>query len=262
MYNHNVAEKPQINLLTKKEHMGRKNRSSNWVWGLFLLGVAAFVVINQFKGFANLGIGSIIAAVLSVVFFVQCIANLSFAPLPIPLAVLYIVFQVPFELPYIKPWLLILASVLASAGLSILLPRKHKIRECGNYSHSGDHHPQMRTEDGDNDNNPVININFGAVSRRLHANSLETAQLHCRFGALEIFFDQAELSPNGAEATLDCSFGAIKLLVPKHWRITDKVNCSLGGIDVDNRYAAPAENAPQLTLTGNVSLGGIEVRYI
>ncbi len=242
--------------------MGMKNRSSNWVWGLFLLLAAAFVVINQFNGFANLGIGSIIAAALSVIFFVQCIANLSFAPLPIPLAVLYIVFQAPFELPYIKPWLLILASVLATAGLSILLPRKLKHRECGNYSRPEKHQPQMRTEDGGNENNPVININFGAISRRLHADSLETAKLYCRFGALEIFFDQAQLSPNGAEATLDCSFGAIKLLIPKHWRVIDKVSCSLGGIDVENRYAAPAENAPQLTLAGTVSLGGIEVRYI
>jgi cell division septal protein FtsQ len=29
-----------------------------------------------------------------------------------------------------------------------------------------------------------------------------------------------------------------------------------------NQFAALAENAPQLSLTGNVSLGGIEIRYI
>jgi len=242
--------------------MNMRNRSSNVIWGIFLLLAAAFVLINQLDGFADIGAGSIILAVLSLVFFVQCIANLNFALLPIPLAVLYMVFQAPCDLPYIKPRILIVATVLASVGLSILLPRKFKYRGCGNNSRSGESSSQMRTENGSSDNNPVISVNFGGISRRLLAENLETAQLHCNFGALEIFFDQAGLSPGGAEAALDCSFGAIKLIIPKHWLVIDKINCTLGGVDIEKRYAPPEENAPQLTLTGSVSLGGIEVRYI
>jgi hypothetical protein len=105
-------------------------------------------------------------------------------------------------------------------------------------------------------------VNFGAVSRRLLADSLETVRLHCNFGALEIYFDHAELSGNGATVDLDCSFGAIKLLIPKHWRVIDNLNCTLGGVDADKKFPGLAENAPRLTLTGNVSLGGVEVRYI
>jgi len=232
------------------------------VWGIFLLLAAAFVLINQFDGFAGISAGSIILAVLSLVFFVQCIASLNFALLPIPLAVLYMVFQAPCDLPYIRPRTLIAATVLASAGLYILLPRKHWNHGCGNNSRSGDPFPQMRTEDSHKDNNPVINLNLGAISRRLHADSLETVHLHCNFGALEVFFDQAEISPNGAEAALDCSLGAIKLIIPKHWRVVDKINCTLGGVDIEKQYADPETNAPQLTLTGNVSLGGIEVRFV
>jgi len=239
-----------------------KSRSSNLVWGFFLLLAAAFVLINQFNGFAGIGAGSIIVAVLSVVFFVQCIANLNFALLPIPLAVLYWVFQAPCDLPFIQHKTLIIAAVLATIGLSILLPRKFRNHGCGNNSRSEDHQPQMQTEDGSNDNNPVINVNFGGISRRLHAGSLETVQLHCNFGALEVFFDQAGISPNGAEVMLDCSLGAIKLFIPKHWRIIDKINCTLGGVDIEKHYAPAEENAPQLTLAGNVSLGGIEVRFI
>jgi len=239
-----------------------KNRSSNFIWGILLLAAAAFVLVNQFNGFTNIGTGSIVLTILSLVFFVQCIANLNFALLPIPLAVLYMVFQAPCDLPYIKTRILIIATVLASIGLSILLPRKHWHRGCGNYNRSGDHHPQMRTEDGNNDNNPFININFGSISRRLHADSLETVQLQCNFGALEILFDQAQISPNGAEVMLNCSFGAIELLIPKHWRVIDQIKCTLGGVDIDKRFAVPEENAPQLTLSGSVSLGGVEIRYI
>ena len=244
---------------------------SKWIWGTFLLLAAVFALANQFGGFVELGIGSFIAAFLALAFLVQCVAHLTFAPLPIPLAALYIIFQNPLELPYLQPWMLILAAALASAGLLVLLPKKnwHKrlSDSCGghhihHHSRSGDHHPQMRAEDGGNDNNPSVSVNFGAASRYLHADCLETAQLYCSFGALEVFFDQAQLSPNGAEAVCYCSFGAITIYVPRHWQVIDRLSCSLGGVDIDHRFAAPAENAPRLTLTGSVSLSGLEVRFV
>jgi len=242
-----------------------KNRSSNFLWGILLLLAAAFVLINQFNqfnGFPEISTGKIILAILSFVFLVQCIANLNFSLLPIPLAVLYIVFQSACDLPYIKPRVLIISAILALIGLSILLPKKPKNHGCKKFNNSGDGHTQVNTEDGSNDNNPIININFGAVSRRLHADSLETVQLQCNFGALEIFFDQVNISPNGAEAALNCSFGAIKLFVPKHWRIINHIRCTLGGVDIDKQFTVPEENAPQLTLHGNVSFGGIEIQYV
>ena len=240
-----------------------KTRYSNLIWGTFLLLAAVFILLNQFNDFADIGIGSIIVAALSLIFLVQCIVDGRFALIPVSLAVLYITFQTSLELPYMQPWTLILVSVLAALGLSILFPRKYWYgkTESKHFSQKGDQ-PQMRAEYGGNDNNPSVSVNFGAVSRHLCADSLETAQLYCNFGALEVFFDQVQLSPNGAEATLNCSFGAIKLYLPKHWRIINRLNCTLGGVDTDKNFTALAENAPQLTLAGSVSLGGIEVRYI
>jgi len=239
-----------------------RNRSSNFFWGILLLAAAAFVLINQFNGFTSFGTGRIIAAILALVFFVQCIANVNFAALPIPLAVWYFVFQPRCDLPYIQPKILVFAAVLAVIGLSILLPRRYKHHNHGEYSRSGDHHPQMRTDYGNYDNNPVINVNFGSLSRRLHADGLKTVQLQCNFGALEIFFDQVDINPDGAEVMLNCSFGAIKLFIPKHWHVIDRIKCSLGSVDIDKSFTAPEEYAPQLTLSGSVSLGGIEIRFL
>jgi hypothetical protein len=95
----------------------------------------------------------------------------------------------------------------------------------------------------------------------LNADSLETVRLSCNFGAMEIYFNQVELSPNGAEADINCSFGGIQLFIPKHWQVIDKLHCTLAGVNVKS-FTAPAENAPRLTLNGSVSLGGVEVKYI
>ena len=250
--------------------MKNKSGFSKWIWGTFMLLAATFLLVNQFSGFVEIGIGSIIVAVLSLAYAVQCIARLPFASLPIPLAVLYYVFQKPLNFPEFQLWILLLAALLATIGLYVLLPRRFAQKNgvfgvhYGSLHHSnnGDDQPQIHTEDGGNENNPSVSVKFGNVSRYLHADCLETAQLYCNFGALEVFFDKVQLSPNGAFVNCNCSFGGMTIFVPKHWHVVDNLNCTLGGVDIDNRFAAPVENAPQLTLTGSVLLGGIEVRFV
>ena len=250
--------------------MRNKYGVSKWVWGTFMLLAAAFVLSNQFGGFMDIGVGSIIVAALSLAFIVQCIARLSFSPLPLPLAVLYYVFQEPLGFPYIKLWTLLLAAFLATIGLFALLPRRFSrehtvhIGYHGNRTskHKGECDPEEHIEDGGNENNPSVSVSFGSVSRYLHADCLETAQLYCNFGALEVFFDKAQPSPEGATVSCNCSFGGMTLFIPKHWHVIDNLNCTLGGVEMDNRFATPTENAPQITLEGSVLLGGIEIRLI
>jgi len=236
-----------------------KSKSSNLLWGFFLLFAAVFVVANQFNGFINFGIGSIITIIFSLAFLIHCIANLNFALLPFPLALLYIVFQAPMDLPELQIWVLILASVLASIGLAILFPRKYRFIH--KFGHD-DSPTQIHTENLGSDNNPVVSVNFGAISRRLQAESLETVKLYCNFGAMEIFFDRAEPGSNSVQADITCSFGAIKLYIPKHWQVIDRLKCTLGGIDMDSGFTGTGENAPKLILSGNVSMGGVEVQSI
>jgi hypothetical protein len=232
------------------------------IWGTFWLLAAAFIIVSQLDGFANIGVGSIIVTILSVAFIVQCVAYLKFAPLPVPLAVLYVIFRTTLGWPEINAWALIAASVLASLGLVMLLPGPR----WGNgkpRAKSGDScHQEVRTESVSGDDNPSVSVNFGAVSRRIQSGNLESVRLYCNFGALEIYLDGARPCANGAEADLNCSFGAMKLFVPKHWRVIDRINCALGGVDMDKTFASAPENAPRLTLTGSVSLGGVEVRSV
>jgi hypothetical protein len=239
-----------------------KSRFTNLFWGALLLLAAAFVLTNKFIGFADIGIGSIVIIILALAFIVHCLAHLHIAPLVIPLAVLYFIFRESLGLPVIPTWKLITAAALAFIGLGILIPRKrYSCNQCGGDSgRSGDHQQKIPAE-GNNDNNPYVSVNFSAVSRSLNADSLETVRLSCNFGALEIFFNQVELSSNGADAFINCSFGGIQLFIPRHWQVIDKLNCRLAGVDIKS-FAAPAANAPRLTLNGSVSLGGVDVKYI
>jgi hypothetical protein len=245
-----------------------KSKFSNFIWGVFLLLAAAFVLTNKFSnkfiGFADIGVVGIVIAILALAFIVQCLARLHIAPIVIPLAVLYIIFRNPLTnlgLPEIQTWKLIVAAALAFIGLNILIPRgRRSCKQCNNPGGSGEQQQKIPAE-GNKDNNPYVGVNFGAVSRSLNADSLETLRLSCNFGAMEIYLNQVELSPNGAQADINCSFGGIQLFVPRHWQVIDRLHCTLAGVTIKS-FTAPAENAPRLTLNGSVSLGGVEVRYI
>jgi len=258
---------------------GKKHRA--WGWGVFLLLVAALVIASQFGGFPDLGFWSIAIAILAAAFFVQCIADASFASLPIPIAALYYIFQRPLELPVLNFWPLVLITLLVTAGLHVIIPQKKfkfkyssgkknknkndidvvYIDDDGDVTSQKINTDEGQFEEGGGDNNPRISVKFGGGSRYLHADALETVELDCSFGGLEVYFDHVTLSPDGAEAFLDCKFGSIEMYIPRHWHVIDNTSSSLGSIEYSGR-TIPTENPPVLKVTGSVSCGSIEIRRI
>lgn len=238
-------------------------RFSKVVWGFFFLGLAALLIVNQLQGVACFGIGSIILTVLALAIIVHCVSQLQFGLLPVPAAMLYIVFGAFLGLPEISTWALLIAAVLASIGLSTIFPRRNFC--CGPaFFHFGSRKKKQKisAEEVKDDNNPYVSVHLGAISRNLFADNLESAQLDCHLGSLEVYFDRVTLSPNGAVVNLNCKCGAIQLYIPRSWHVIDKTSCAIGEVDVQDCFAAAAENVPKLTLTGTVSMGSLEVRGI
>jgi len=246
-------------------------------WGLFLLLAAALVLANQFGDFIELGIWSIVVAALAVAFLVQSLIDLSFSTLPIPIAALYYVLQKPllhpqFGLPLVDFWPLVLVTALATAGLFVLLPKRifRRIKNNVEIVYTDNNgvtetrsiDDKTKIEESGGDNNPRISVQFGSLSRYLHADSLESLELDCSFGSLEVYLDNVHLSPNGAEVFIDCKFGSIELYVPSEWRVIDNLSTSLGNAEVKSRRGDQDENAPTLKINGNVSLGNVEVSRI
>lgn len=234
-------------------------KHNNWFWGVFFVLAAVFVVASQVasNSFAQLGFWSILAAVALAAMFIQSLVKLNYFGVFLSLALTYWIFQLPLHLFIISPWLLILAAVLLSIGFHIIFSKHTK---CQYVSRHGK--DEYHTVEEIDDNNPYVKVSLGASSKYLHADSLKSGQFYCNLGSLEVYFDQVQLDPNGAEIYVDCSLGAINLYFPKTWRVIDKLNSSLGGVKNETRFNNPHENAPQVTVTGNVSLGAVEVHYI
>lgn len=234
-------------------------KSRNWFWGIFFLLAAIFVIAIQIGSFGQIGFFSIAATILLAAFFIHSIIYRNFFGIFVPLALLYMIYQQPLKLIAITPWLLLLSAVLASIGFSCIFHSNPKRKRC--YSQNCVEHFNQTAENID-DNNPYAKVSFGESSEYLHADNLQSGQFYSSFGSLEVFFDQAQLSHDGAEIFVDCSFGEMKLFIPRHWQVLNKVRASLGSVKNDVRMATPEEDAPKLTLTGNVQFGNVEIHYI
>ncbi len=233
-------------------------KHNNWFWGIFFILAAVFVIASQVTGFASIGFWTIAASILLVALLIQSLVKLNYFGVFLPLSLGYMLYQEPLNLYYISPWLLLLAAVLLSIGFhTAFRSRPKKVLK----SQRKPHGSEATIEEID-DNNPAAKVTFGASNKYLHADNLKSGQFYCNFGALEVYFDHVTLAPEGAEIFVDCSLGAVKLFVPRSWRIVDKMNAGLGGVKDEARAGRPSDDAPTLTLTGNVSLGVVEISYI
>ncbi|MCL2366673.1 MAG: cell wall-active antibiotics response protein [Oscillospiraceae bacterium] len=249
-----------------------KQKTENWGWAAFWLIVPALVLINHFSGFVQLGIWSIITGAVAVAMLIYCIGTLSLASLPFPIATLYFLLQTPLELPFIPFWTLVMVTVPLVIALHVLIPRRfktgrraasHWTGECGfGKDEDFDADEEMVIDENDDENNPYISVKFGGASRYLHSDCLESLDLRCAFGGMDIYMDQVQLSPNGATVYVDCKFGGIDIYVPSHWRVIDQMSAAIGASEVDDRLQSADADAPTLTLRGNVSFGGVDVNRI
>jgi hypothetical protein len=233
-------------------------KSKNLFWGLFFLALAVFTIASQVGAFGEIGVLSVLEGVLLAALIIYSLISLNFFGVFIPLAFLYIIFRQPLGLPEVSTWMLLLTGLLTSIGFSIIFHKKNKYKSKCDY----EGHDCSQTSETIDDNNPSAKVRFSSSSKYLHSDNLESANFAASFGALEVFFDKTQLSPQGAEVFLDCSFAEIKLYIPRNWRVIENINVSLAEVKYNNRMAVIEENAPRLTLKGNVQFGGIEIVYI
>ncbi len=231
-------------------------KKKNIFWGIFFIVATVVLIASQVGSKGSISFWSLLGTILLVAVIIQSAIYRVFPGIFIPAALIYIIYQGPLNWPYLSPWVLIIAAILVSIGFHILF----KNRLLPRFAY---HDNSTRISGNDDDNNPKLSVSFGNTSRYLHSTGLESGRFSASFGSLEVYFGDAVLSPGGAVISMDCSFGSIKLYVPRTWRIAESLDSSFGGINYSNSgIAAPDTNLPQLTLTGSVSMGNIELTYI
>ncbi len=237
-------------------------KKRNIFWGIFFILATVILISSQLVSFMQLNFWSVLATILLVAVIIQSCVHRVWIGLFLPLALLYMIYWHPLGLPDIAPWILIVAALLLTIAFHILFKSKPPVYYIHNRK-AGINDSDGNVSENDDENHPVISVSLGAAVRYLRSNCLETADLKVSLGAIEVYFDHTTLSPSGAEVFLNCHLGAIKLFIPRNWPVINNTNGSMGGIEFKNTgLSAPDPSLPTLRLSGNVSMGGIEVVYI
>jgi hypothetical protein len=233
-------------------------KNKNWFLGFFFLLSAIFVIVSQTGDLGEISVMSILATLFLAALIFHSLISRNFFEIFIPLSFLYMIYYKPLALTYISPWLLILSAVLTSVGFSLLFQRQPK--KAGLF-HDGTKHFSQINENIDN-NNPYAKVTLSSSSMYLHSEGLQGGHFISYLGELEVYFDQVQLSTGDVEIFLECNLGTIKLYVPRYWNVDDNMHSILGEVKNYSKHIKLSENAPQLTLVGNVIMGNVEIQYV
>ena len=233
-------------------------KNKNWFWGIFFVAAAILVLVNQLGYFADVGLFSLFLTLLLIPVMVKSVLIINFPGILFPAAFLCIIYAEPLGITNLTPWTVLIAALFGSIGLSILFQKKKRFDSHSHHDRRDKHFKNViNIPDG---NTVTFGTSFSSGVKYVNSREFQKANLSAKFGALKVYFDEAGLSPDGAEINFDVSFAGVELYIPRTWNIVNNINVSLGGVEEKNRRGE--SGGPAVTLTGNVRFSGVEIIYV
>lgn len=236
-------------------------RKSNIFWGIILVLGALLILLNSFGvhlGFGGfkLWIGIILGAAL-----VRSVISVNIEGVCFSAALLIITFAKELGVSPVNWLQILLVALLMSVGLNLLFG--DKIRRSRRERREG-HRGMGQYEqvvDGRDYDHIEVSVKCGSVVKYVNSDNFVSGDLRTAFGALVVYFDNAIIQNASAEVNVDVSFGAMKLYVPKTWKVENYISNSFAGVD-ERGKSQWTEGGKILYLKGNISFGAVEIYYI
>jgi len=219
-------------------------------WGLLFILSGAFLVTNQLGYLGeNLNVFSIIFTIFLIPVFISSLFKRNFFASMLSLGLLTILYKGELNLDGLSNFVIILTAILMGIGLHILFGKHCKC-----------HNEHFDKIINDTDSSEVnLDVSFGSSIKYVNTDNFLKANIKCSFGAIKMYFDNANIADDSAVINLDVSFAGVELFIPKDWKIINKVDVTLGAVEQKN---TSSKTNKTVILSGNVSLGGIEIMYI
>ncbi len=108
---------------------------------------------------------------------------------------------------------------------------------------------------------------LGGITDRSVSQYFRGGHLTAFLGGVSVDLRQTTVIEKPARIHVNAILGVVEISVPQNWNVKKDIHPIAGGVD-DRRYpvqhrddeAMPADNTPDLVVTGNVFLGGLLIR--
>jgi len=240
-------------------------------WGIALVAVAIFLVMNQLHLFAfHLKVSMIIWTIIFGAALIESLADRSLFGTTFSIAFLLIVYAEPLHITKIVPWTVLIAAFLIYLGLSLIFKRSwfpktvyfnQKKRQDFKNNHSRADNNVLNASNSEADGEDiVINQRLSSVSRYISSKNLRSITINSSLGEVEVYLDQAEAAGDTVVADINGTMGEIEFYLPSSWKVdSQNLNVALGELEIEGESTG---GGPTLVLTGHSSMGEIEVYYV
>lgn len=249
-------------------------KKERFFWGILFVLIGIVLVISKLGYFPNVNAFSLLLTVLLIVIIIKSLIHLNFAGILFPIAFICIIYDKQLGITNITPWTVLLAALFGSIGLSLIFHKRiewcntkynwHNCKSKGNHIKSinieSNYDNNFEKSDVKDENYVKVESSFSETIKYINTNNFEQADLNCSFGAMKVYFDNAIMKDNNAIVRINASFSGIELYIPKSWKVDNKTNVFLGGIEEKNESSQVIENT--LTLVGDINFSGVEIIYI
>ena len=111
-----------------------------------------------------------------------------------------------------------------------------------------------------NEDTIQASILFGGEKKNVFNKNFKGGVISCVFGGLELDLMHADFEGT-IELEFNQVFGGVKLIMPSHWLVDNRIESVLGGIEDKRRGDyLPSEPAKTVILKGSNVFGGIEIK--
>lgn len=252
-------------------------KKENIFWGLFLIVAAVFIITNRLGlglgVLAGVSVFQLIVGVFLVAGFIKSLFTLEFPGMFFSAAFFIWLFDAELGLEAITPWTVLGAALLLSIGCSILFPRHHfhhhhHIGYSGSFDpddakdyHDPEDKEHFSTVENKTDGEEIyFRTTFSSGMKYINSDNFKKATLDASFGAMKLYFDNAIIQGESAVIDIDASFAGIELYIPKDWKVQNNVASSFGAVEEKNRSNADASHT--VYLQGKSSFAGITILYV
>lgn len=230
---------------------------------LFIFGGLGLLA-NRMGYLQGVNIFSLLITIFLIAIIIKSIGKRSISGVLVPLSIIAIIYGEYLGIEDISSWIIIVSTILISIGLSIIFkPKKFRVyskMKGGKYNMNNTFTSRQGSFEEDQDGKIYVGATFSENIKYLKSQNIENVYLDATFGAIKVYFDNAEIEGDTARVYLDATFSGVELYVPRNWQVIDKIDITFGGLDEKNR--SDGEKIKTLILQGDVTFGGVEVIYI
>ena len=223
--------------------------------GITLIILAIILIISRLGYLNGFGFWSLLFTIFLICVIIKSIHPINFGGILFSIAFLCIIYDKQLNIEELTPWTVLIVAALGTIGLSMIFHgKKHHI----NYKTNDNYN--FNVNDSEDESTVIQKTSFSGTTKYIHSENFKQADFDCNFGAMEIYFDKANVKEGRAVVRINAYCSGINFYIPKNWSIENHIEAFLSGIDQKN------ENEPDgsttLILIGNIKLSGLEITFI